>query len=177
MEIREKVVSFVKQRIQILQKEAQLNVDDNNNNAKEIDNKRHEFNNISVIHTNVMKYICNYFEKQSVEAIFFCFPDPHFKKSNKRRRIISVQLLDYYAFILKDFGLIYNITDVKELYEWTIDQFSKHPLFKQLNENEYDSKVVDLIMNKTDEAQRVARNKGEKFICIFQRIPNAIALQ
>jgi len=39
--------------------------------------------------TNAMKYLPNFFEKNQLEAMFFCFPDPHFKAKNWRRRIIS----------------------------------------------------------------------------------------
>ena len=137
--------------------------------------KLNKLNNISVIHTNVMRYITNYFYKNSIESMYFCFPDPHFKKKNIRRRIISIYLLDYYAYLLKDNGLIYNITDVKELYEWTISQFELHPLFikltnKDIESNELIKKSVDLITNKTDEAIRVQKNGGNKYVCVYRKI-------
>ena len=152
MEIRSKACDIVKKKIE--------------NNG---------LNNISVIHTNVMKYITNYFDKNSIDAMYFCFPDPHFKKSNIRRRIISVMLLDYYAYLLNDNGIIYNITDVKELYEWTLDQFKQHPLFIKLTDNDIKNndiirKSVDLISNHTDEAKRVTKNGGNKYVCVYRKI-------
>ena len=40
--------------------------------------------------------------------------DPHFKVQNHRRRIISVQLLAEYAFLLAPGGRLYTATDVPE---------------------------------------------------------------
>lgn len=45
--------------------------------------------NAAVLRTNAMKYLPNFMEKGQLEKIFFCFPDPHFKAKNHRRRIIS----------------------------------------------------------------------------------------
>ena len=36
-----------------------------------------------------MRHITNYFRKGQIEKMFFCFPDPHFKKRNYRKRIIK----------------------------------------------------------------------------------------
>ncbi|PHJ21332.1 trna -methyltransferase family protein, partial [Cystoisospora suis] len=47
-----------------------------------------KYSNISVIRTNAMKYLVNYIRKGQLSKMFFCFPDPHFKRSNWRRRII-----------------------------------------------------------------------------------------
>eukprot|EP00483_Globobulimina_turgida_P012144 UN12166 len=155
MEIRKKAVGIVQERL---------------NKARKEKANGYSYNNVSIIHTNVMKFITHYFEKHSLEIMFFCFPDPHFKKKKHRRRIISVSLLDYYAYLLKENGLIYNITDYKDLYDWTLDQFSKHPLFERLSDNELKNDIiVDLITNKTDEAQRVTKNNGQKYICVYRR--------
>lgn len=48
-----------------------------------------QYQNISVLETNAMKYFPNFFAKGQLEKIFFLFPDPHFHKSNYRRRIIK----------------------------------------------------------------------------------------
>ena len=36
-----------------------------------------------------MKYFPNFFEKGQLSKLFFCFPDPHFKAANFRRRIVT----------------------------------------------------------------------------------------
>ena len=57
-----------------------------------------------------MRYLPNYFRKGQLEKIFFCFPDPHFKAKNHRRRIISLALLSDYAHFLRPGGRLYTIT-------------------------------------------------------------------
>ena len=80
-----------------------------------------------------MKYIVNYFEKQTVrtslinfqiEKMFFCFSDPHFKRGNHRRRIISLSLLSDYAYLLKPGGKLYFVTDVHDLFQWQTDKIN-----------------------------------------------------
>ena len=80
---------------------------------------------MGVIRTNVMKCITNYFERASLEKLFFCFADPHFKAKNHRRRVINRNSISEYAYILKEGGILYCITDVKELHDWQVG-FLKH---------------------------------------------------
>lgn len=73
MEIRDKVANFVTLKIKSLRA-----------NSDHLD-----YNNISVVRTNTMKLLLNYFYKAQLDKILFCFPDPHFKKYNHRKRIIK----------------------------------------------------------------------------------------
>lgn len=57
-----------------------------------------------------MRYLPNFFVKNQLEKIFFCFPDPHFKAKNHRRRIISDILLTEYAYFLEPNGRLYTVT-------------------------------------------------------------------
>jgi len=41
-----------------------------------------------------------------------------------------------YAFVLSPGGLIYNITDVEDLYNWTVEHFDEHPLFARLSDDD-----------------------------------------
>lgn len=129
------------------------------------------YQNISVIKTNAMKYLPNYINKNQLEKIFICFADPHFKENNHRRRIISPVLLTEYAYFLKPYGRIYTITDVKDLNDWYIEHGTKHPNFRIVPESEYSSdKCVNLMMNSTEEGKKVERNKGNKYVTVFERL-------
>ena len=63
MEIRDKVSNYCTERI----------------NSIRINSDYTKQMNISVLRTNVMKTILNYFQKGQIEKMFFCFADPHFK--------------------------------------------------------------------------------------------------
>ncbi|KAH0923385.1 hypothetical protein HID58_023403 [Brassica napus] len=155
MELRDKVTEYVKERILALRKTSSGG----------------QYENVSVVRTNSMKYIPNYFEKGQLSKMFFLFPDPHFKEKNHRRRVISVDLLDEYAYVLRAGGIIYTITDVEELGEWMRSCLEKHPMFESLTQDELDSDpVVELLCSATEEGQKVARNGGQTFRAVFRRI-------
>jgi tRNA (guanine-N7-)-methyltransferase len=84
------------------------------------------YDNISVVRTNTMKYLCNYIPRASISKIFICFPDPHFKPKANKRRIINTGHLSEYAFLLKPQGRLYCITDVLELYNWHMEHLKTH---------------------------------------------------
>lgn len=154
MELRDKVTEYVKERILALRT-----------------SNPGQYENVSVVRTNSMKYIPNYFEKAQLTKMFFLFPDPHFKEKNHRRRVISPHLLDEYAYVLKVGGIIYTITDVEELGVWMKSCLESHPLFEPLSEEELAADpVVKLLSSATEEGQKVARNEGQTFQAVFRRI-------
>ncbi|RLN13113.1 tRNA (guanine-N(7)-)-methyltransferase [Panicum miliaceum] len=154
MELRDKVTEYVKERILALRA-----------------SNPGQYDNISVVRTNSMKYIPNYFRKAQLTKMFFLFPDPHFKEKNHRRRVISMQLLDEYAYVMEVGGIIYTITDVEELGEWMRSCLEKHPLFEAVPDEEIKADpVVKLLFTATEESQKVARNGGQTFHAIFRRI-------
>ena len=55
------------------------------------------YQNVSIVRANSMKFMPNYFPKHSLSALFFLFPDPHFKARKHKARIISPTLLAEYA--------------------------------------------------------------------------------
>lgn len=172
MEIRPKVVKLVKKRIQELRETG-------------------GFANCSVERINIMKFFPNYFERGQLEKMFFCFPDPHFKKANHRRRIISHNLLSEYAYALKEGGLLFTISDVEDLADWMARHAGAHPMFERIpNETieEYEKNnptgsvsnvqvndmnevvvCVNAMKNGTEEGQKVTRNGGSKFYSVFRK--------
>ena len=153
MELRDKVTEYVKERILALRT-----------------GNPGQYQNISVVRTNSMKYIPNYFEKGQLKKMFFLFPDPHFKEKNHRRRVISPYLLDEYAYALAVGGIIYTITDGEELGEWMKSCLERHPLFEPLTVQELeDDPVVKLLSTATEEGQKVARNGGQTYQAVYRR--------
>lgn len=135
-----------------------------------------EWGHVGVIRTNAMKCITNYFFKASLEKVFFCFADPHFKNKNHRRRVINRNSISEYAYILKEGGILYCITDVKELHDWQVAHLDAHELFDKLSDEELDKDVCyKLIQNSSEESQKVERNAGSKWSAAYRRVSLAAA--
>jgi len=155
LEIRAKVCEYVRLRIAALRKEFPG-----------------EYQNCSVMRSNTMKYMPNLFEKHALAKIFFCFPDPHFKKKNHPRRIISDRLLSEYAYFLEpEVGKLYCITDVEDLHQWHMAKCKAHPLFREIPPDQLsDDPCVAAMINETEEGKKVERSGAKKYYAVFQRI-------
>mmetsp|Transcript_10986 Transcript_10986/g.16987 ORF Transcript_10986/g.16987 Transcript_10986/m.16987 type:complete len:297 (+) Transcript_10986:33-923(+) len=157
MEIRAKVTEYVRLRIAACRKESPG-----------------QYQNCSVLRSNSMKYLVNFFAKSSIDKIFFCFPDPHFKKKNHGRRIISNILLTEYAYVLKPgIGKLYCITDVKELHEWHVAKCDAHPMFERITGKDLEEDpCVGAMKVETEEGKKVERAGSEKYYALYRRINN-----
>ncbi|KAF9474686.1 putative methyltransferase [Pholiota conissans] len=132
------------------------------------------FQNVSIVRANGMKFLPNYFAKHSLSALFFLFPDPHFKSRKHKARIISPTLLAEYAYVLKPGGIVYTITDVKDLHEWMKAHLTAFPLFEPVDEEtlraEGKGPIVDAVYTSTEEGKKVERNGGDKWLACFRRV-------
>lgn len=132
------------------------------------------FRNVSVVRANAMKFLPNYFAKQSLSALFFLFPDPHFKIRKHKARIISPTLLAEYAYVLRPGGIVYTITDVEDLHEWMVAHLKAFPLFEFVDEEtlrkEGKGPIIDAVRTSTEEGKKVERNAGDKWLACFRRI-------
>ncbi len=87
----------------------------------------------------------------------------------------SIGFLNEYAFIMKPRGRIYVITDVKDLYDWEVEKLSEHRMFRRLSSGEEEADICcQLITNETEEGKKVARNQGDKFLAVFERIEEQV---
>jgi tRNA (guanine-N7-)-methyltransferase len=164
LEIRAKVTEYVRLRIVAQRKE-----------------NPGQYQNCSVMRTNAMKYLPNFFPKASLEKLFFCFPDPHFKRKNHPRRIVSERLLSEYAFLLKpEVGRLYCITDVKDLHDWHVEKCDAHPLFERLTEDEMEADpCVMLMKTETEEGKKVKREGRfghDMYYQVYKRVDETLAV-
>ncbi len=160
MEIRVQVTQYVEDRIIALRKQYR-------------DTPPKNFENIAVLRGNAMKFLPNFFAKLQLRKMFFCFPDPHFKQRKHKARIITTTLVLEYAYVLKEGGVVYTITDVADLHQWMVQHLEAHPLFERLSKEwEAADPCVKLMMNSTEEGQKVQRNNGDKWVACFRRLPN-----
>ena len=160
MEIRVKVSDYVKDRIEALQ-----------NSHSPL------YSNIGVLRTNAMKYLPNYFEKGQLTKLFFLFPDPHFKKTKHKWRVVNSSLVAEYAYFLSPGGMVYTVTDVQALHEWMVDHFKSCPLFEAVPEDALLSDpVLQLLEKSSEEGQKVARSGGTVHRAFFRRIEDPFYL-
>lgn len=130
-----------------------------------------QYQNVSVIRTNAMKHLPNFFQKGQLSKMFFLYPDPHFKKTKHKWRIISKALLAEYAYVMKIGGLVYTATDVSDLHQWMVDVFTDHPLFEQLPDSVTQiDPIFALLDDTTEEGQKVARNSGQCYKACYKRV-------
>lgn len=141
MEIRTKVEDYVYERIKALRVQ-----------------KPGDYQNVSIMRMNAMKFLPNFFEKAQLSKIFFLFPDPHFKQRKHKARIISNTLLAEYAYALRVGGILYTITDVKDLHIWMVKHLDEHPLFERLTDEECVS-VYNVRKRKTRELKPLVNRK------------------
>ncbi|KAI5808859.1 guanine-N(7)--methyltransferase [Peziza echinospora] len=161
MEIRTSVTDYVTERIAALRVQ----------NQDKADEMPGQFQNVSVMRANSMKFMPNFFEKYQLSKIFLCFPDPHFKARKHKARIVSPTLASEYAYVLRPRGIVYTITDVEDLHLWMAKHFDDHPLFQRIPQEELDrDECVAIMMTETEEGKKVERNKGNKYVACFWRL-------
>ncbi|CAM4733346.1 hypothetical protein PO909_021025 [Leuciscus waleckii] len=129
------------------------------------------YQNISCLRSNAMKYLPNFFTKGQLSKMFFLFPDPHFKKTKHKWRIISPTLLAEYAYTLRVGGLVYTNTDVEEVHDWIVTHFRDHPLFTRVSDEQLaDDIIIGHLGTCTEEGKKVQRNGGKNFLAVFRRV-------
>lgn len=136
-----------------------------------------------------MKFLPNFFEKGQVRAklppvpdscrqsispqlskMFFLFPDPHFKARKHKARIITSTLLAEYAYALRPGGMLYTITDVKDLHEWMVWHLDGFPAFERIPDEHFDDdEIVKQVRTSTEEGKKVERNSGYKLLAVYKR--------
>ncbi|KAF3019743.1 tRNA (guanine-N(7)-)-methyltransferase (tRNA(m7G46)-methyltransferase) [Neopestalotiopsis sp. 37M] len=158
LEIRTQVTEYVQERIRALR-------------AQEAESGKYQ--NIGCFRANTMKFLPNFFRKAQLSKIFICFPDPHFKAKKHKARIVSTTLNSEYAFVLRPGGIVYTITDVEDLHNWMVHHLDAHPAFERVSEEEQEAdECVSIMRTATEEGKKVERNKGQKFVALFRRLPD-----
>ncbi len=170
MELRTQVTDYVIDRVRALRSQ---------HPASSSSGVPGQYQNISALRSNAMKFLPNFFTRGQLSHVFLCFPDPHFKARKHKARIVSAQLNAEYAFVLRPGGKVYTITDVEELHGWIVRHFegleagSGADLWERVSEEEVDGDpVVTVMREETEEGKKVGRNGGRKFVGVWRRRPN-----
>jgi len=172
LEIREKVTNYVGERIRALraqaaiEKQRLIEAGDVVGAAGVV-----QYDHIAVLRSNAMKSLVNFIPKASCEKLFFCFPDPHFKKNNWRRRIVNDSLISTWAYVMKPGSKLYFVTDVIELFDWMDGVLSRaDALFERVADaNEDNDPCVRTICNDTEEGMKVKRGGHPCYFSVFRK--------
>lgn len=133
------------------------------------------YRNIACLRANTMKFLPNFFKKGQLSKIFICFPDPHFKARKHKQRIVSSQLNSEYAFVMRPGGLVYTITDVKDLHDWMVLHFDAHPSFERVSQEDQEADPLVKVMSmETEEGKKVTKNNGVKFVALYKRLEDPL---
>ena len=108
------------------------------------------------------------FLPKSIEEIFIPFPEPHQKRANHNRRLVSSSFINLYKELLIDSGLLHFKTDNSELYEYALRNILKEEgkiLFKTEdfhgeNEMEYNYGILTSF-----EKHYLKEERKIKYIC------------
>ncbi|KAL4934803.1 hypothetical protein BDV06DRAFT_217867 [Aspergillus oleicola] len=122
------------------------------------------YKNITAIRANTMKFLPNFFAKSQLSKIFICFPDPHFKARKHKARIVSETLNAEYAFVLREGGLLYTITDVEEYHFWILRHFGYE---KASGDQDGEEQGEDIKMEGTDGGEEEKREGSSE---LFERL-------
>ena len=86
--------------------------------------KKETLNNIYAIHYNILNGI-PFIEDESLDEIYYFFPDPWFKNRHQKRRAFGEKMLSIIAPKLKQGGLLLLQTDIPEVHEYHKEQIAK----------------------------------------------------
>lgn len=68
-------------------------------------------------------------------------------------------------------GIIYTITDVRDLHEWMASHFASCESFERLSDEEAEpDRCVTIMREATEEGKKVERNQGLKLVACFRRL-------
>ena len=154
LEIRHKVVEFAQSRV--LESRAVAG----------------ELHNVWFAQCNVMRFLPFWFSKGQLTKMFFCYPDPHFKRAHQRRRVMGQNLVAEYAYVMARGGRLYTVSDVAELEQWMCAQLNAASmLFRRLTEEETAvDGLLEMAVHVSEDAVRSQRKGAEKHYAIYERL-------
>ncbi len=81
-----------------------------------------KLNNLYVFNLDANLFVEYLLKPNQVEAFYFNYPDPFFKKRDIKRRLLKTSFLRWVAFKLKDGGKVYIRTDIEDYYNYILEQ-------------------------------------------------------
>ena len=110
-------------------------------------------NNLKIVLIDADK-LTDYFAEKEIDLIYINFSDPWPKYGHRKRRLTYKTFLDSYKFVLKDDGAVYQKTDNRKLFEFSLESF---------NENNWLISNISLDLHKDTETFNITTEFEEKW--------------
>lgn len=101
--------------------------------------------NVNVIWYSVVNRI-NFLESNSIDKIFYFFPDPWFKEKHKKRRAFKMEFVEDCFRVLKPGATLYLQTDIEEVHEYQksiLEEYSKENNIKIFTPTAWNFPITD----------------------------------
>jgi len=107
------------------------------------------------------------FQPKSIEEIYIPFPEPHVKRANENRRLISPVFIKLYKELLVKSGMIHFKTDSPDLYEYALENIKKFDgkILYRTEELHNDSSTFNSGIRSTFEQYYINKGIKIKYIC------------
>ena len=108
------------------------------------------------------------FPEKSIEEIYIPFPDPHIRRANHNRRLISPGFLRIYSKLLISNGKVHFKTDNIDLYDYalkTITEFGCKIVFKTSNLYKDRNEEFTLNIKTSFESHYIKQGRDIRYIC------------
>ncbi len=129
--------------------------------VKKIITKKKELPNLSALWYNITNGLY-FIDDETIEKVFFLFPDPWFKKKHFKRRVFNFDLLNEIYRILLPSGKLYIATDIYDVHLYHIEILNN---FKKFTFSEANNSLIwDLPMTNK---QKSCEEKGIKYFRII----------
>ena len=112
-----------------------------------------DLNNLKICLIDADKLL-DYFAEKEIDLIYINFSDPWPKYGHRKRRLTYKTFLDSYKFVLKDDGDVYQKTDNRKLFEFSLESF---------NENNWLISNISLDLHKDTETFNITTEFEEKW--------------
>lgn len=123
--------------------------------------------NCSVIRSNALLFLPNFFTRNSLKKIFVLFPDPHYKRKKQKGRVICRQTMQVLKYLLENDGMLYISTDVKNLFQDMCTIIESSGCFVE-EKNTLDDTLFEMCYKGTDEAGRAGVKSGHTFGKVYR---------